>query len=110
MANLCPFPVWPSTYTHSGTTAVVALYREDRVWVANAGDSRAVLGTESRERLLEGTVEARASMVIASISLHLTAVSDVATHPGDDILGLRCGILVKGVKYRTLEFLRNISA
>lgn len=29
----------------SGTTAVVALYRDGMIWVANAGDSRAVLGT-----------------------------------------------------------------
>lgn len=39
--------------------------------MANAGDSRAVLGTVARERLPEGSVEAKASMVIASIRLHL---------------------------------------
>ncbi|CAM9872823.1 unnamed protein product [Pylaiella littoralis] len=45
---------------YSGTTAVVALYRDNRVWVANAGDSRAVLGTEDREasgRRASGEVE-----------------------------------------------------
>ena len=42
--------------TFSGTTAVVALYRDDRVWVANAGDSRAVLGTQDREHLAEGSI------------------------------------------------------
>lgn len=30
------------------------MYRDDRVWVANAGDSRAVLGTEIKESSAEG--------------------------------------------------------
>lgn len=49
------FPVFFASTTCSGTTAVVALYRDDRVWVANAGDSRAVLGTQERESLAEGS-------------------------------------------------------
>ncbi|CAN0178506.1 unnamed protein product [Ectocarpus sp. 6 AP-2014] len=36
-------------HVYSGTTAVVALCRDDYIWVANAGDSRAVLGTEERD-------------------------------------------------------------
>lgn len=38
-----------SCRSYSGTTAVVALYRDGRVWVANAGDSRAVLATAEEE-------------------------------------------------------------
>lgn len=40
---------------HSGTTAAVVLYRDDRVWVANAGDSRVVLGTEKRAGSADGS-------------------------------------------------------
>lgn len=42
---------WPTT--RSGTTAVVALFRDGRIWVANAGDSRAVLGVEDMGVLFE---------------------------------------------------------
>ena len=34
-----------SGYNSSGTTAVVMLMRDNRIWVANAGDSRAVCAT-----------------------------------------------------------------
>lgn len=65
MINLALVPLWPALHTQSGTTAVVALYREDRLWVANAGDSRAVLGTEAREALAKGSSsEAKPTMVI----------------------------------------------
>lgn len=39
------FLLWCFLCVLSGTTAVVALYRNGVIWVANAGDSRAVLGT-----------------------------------------------------------------
>lgn len=45
-ATLSPFF---ALHSQSGTTAVVALCRDDCIWVANAGDSRAVLGTEERD-------------------------------------------------------------
>ncbi|CAN0518896.1 unnamed protein product, partial [Scytosiphon promiscuus] len=32
--------------TFSGTTAVSVLMREDQLWIANAGDSRAVIAQE----------------------------------------------------------------
>lgn len=49
-------PACSSFKSHgSGTTAVVVLYRDDRVWVANAGDSRAVLASKEREALAEGS-------------------------------------------------------
>lgn len=35
----------------SGTTAVSVLMREDQLWIANAGDSRAVLATEEEGAL-----------------------------------------------------------
>lgn len=44
----------PFSIAHSGTTAAVVLYRDDRAWVANAGDSRVVLGTEKREDSADG--------------------------------------------------------
>eukprot|EP00903_Cladosiphon_okamuranus_P013274 g12376.t1 len=56
---------------YSGTTAVVALYRDDRVWVANVGDSRAVLGTQERETLAEGS-----SVEVAPSGLVPIALSD----------------------------------
>ncbi|CAN0458860.1 unnamed protein product, partial [Scytosiphon promiscuus] len=37
--------------TFSGTTAVSVLMRESNLWVANAGDSRAVLAKESGTEL-----------------------------------------------------------
>ncbi|CBJ31810.1 conserved unknown protein [Ectocarpus siliculosus] len=42
-------------HVYSGTTAAVVLYRDDRVWVANAGDSRVVLGTEKRAGSADGS-------------------------------------------------------
>lgn len=51
--SLCP--IFPPSHNRSGTTAVVAMYRDDRVWVANAGDSRAVLGTEMKESSVEAS-------------------------------------------------------
>lgn len=37
----------------SGTTAVSVLMREDQLWIANAGDSRAVLAVASEEGILK---------------------------------------------------------
>ncbi|CAM9125846.1 unnamed protein product, partial [Hapterophycus canaliculatus] len=53
---------------YSGTTALVALYRDDNLWIANAGDSRAVLGTEiveasARRSSAEGQASGPASTV-----------------------------------------------
>ncbi|CAM9273875.1 unnamed protein product [Ectocarpus sp. 13 AM-2016] len=42
-------------HVYSGTTAAVVLYRDDRVWVANAGDSRVVLGTEKKAGSADGS-------------------------------------------------------
>ncbi len=36
----------------SGTTAVVVLMRENRLWIANAGDSRAVVAKKNRDGLI----------------------------------------------------------
>lgn len=47
---------------------MVALYRDDRVWVANAGDSRAVLGTQEREALVSNTRGEEDPSGLASIS------------------------------------------
>eukprot|EP00903_Cladosiphon_okamuranus_P021883 g20118.t1 len=42
------------------------MYRDDRLWVANAGDSRAVLGTEMKEPPVEGSnIDGEVSRLVA---------------------------------------------
>lgn len=48
------------------------MYRDDRVWVANAGDSRAVLGTEMKESSAEGS----------SIGVETSGLVSVRDFPG----------------------------
>lgn len=61
---LCP--VFPPSHNRSGTTAVVAMFRDDCLWVANAGDSRAVLGTEMKEPPAErSSVDGEASGLVS---------------------------------------------
>lgn len=41
----------------SGTTAVAALWKGNQVWTANVGDSRCVIGTEAKRKILYETMD-----------------------------------------------------
>lgn len=86
--HLTPYPPPPSNthipthpITHpptpdSGTTAVVALYRDGCMWVANAGDSRAVLATRPEEGGEGGTMDGGSEGAISSLRMTPIALSE----------------------------------
>lgn len=62
-----------SITVRSGTTAVVAFYRDGHVWVANAGDSRAVIGAEDVGAYTESWCEERGAPGLVGAALkHLS--------------------------------------